>query len=156
MPFSNFVPSFVERRPGATFLSLLLVAASVFFTVRGGGNDTIIQKWEVQRKGGAEVGSGTVVAHMTSSGSLSLSGSLKVDGNMSGSTLNVNGTTRMGSGLIISRTTNIGWPVVAGADTACNTTCTQACVFGVNTASLVADIVDCADATADECLCAGN
>ena len=55
-----------------------------------------------------------------------------------------------------TRTTDIGWAVVSGADTACNTTCTNACVFGVNTASLVADIVDCADATADECLCAGG
>ena len=52
-------------------------------------------------------------------------------------------------------TSSIGWAVVAGADTACNTTCTSACVFGVNTASLTADIVDCADATADECMCAG-
>jgi len=61
-----------------------------------------------------------------------------------------------GDGAITSsRTTDIGWNVVAGADTACNTTCTNACVFGVNTASLTADIVGCSDATADECLCAG-
>lgn len=60
------------------------------------------------------------------------------------------------SGTILSdRPTNLGWAVKAGADAACNTTCTNACVFGVNTASLVADIVDCVDATADECLCAG-
>ncbi len=52
-------------------------------------------------------------------------------------------------------TSDLGWAVVAGADTACNTTCTSACVFGVNTAATEADIVDCADATADECLCAG-
>ena len=52
-------------------------------------------------------------------------------------------------------TGDIGWSVVAGANTACNTTCTNACVFGVNTAATEADIVDCADATADECLCAG-
>jgi hypothetical protein len=54
-----------------------------------------------------------------------------------------------------SRTSDLGWAVVAGANTACNTTCTSACVFGVNTAATEADIVGCADATADECLCAG-
>jgi hypothetical protein len=43
--------------------------------------------------------------------------------------------------------------VVAGANTACSTTCTGLCMFGVNTAATEADIVDCADATADECLC---
>ena len=43
--------------------------------------------------------------------------------------------------------------VVAGANTACSTTCTGFCFFGVNTASATADIVDYADATADECLC---
>lgn len=54
-----------------------------------------------------------------------------------------------------TRATDIGWSVVAGANTACNTTCTSACVFGVNTAATEADIVACTDATADECLCAG-
>lgn len=54
-----------------------------------------------------------------------------------------------------SATSDLGWAVVAGANTACNTTCTSACVFGVNTAATEADIVGCADATADECLCAG-
>ena len=46
--------------------------------------------------------------------------------------------------------------VQAAANQACDTTCTSACVFGVNTAATEADIVDCADATADECLCAGG
>lgn len=49
--------------------------------------------------------------------------------------------------------TNIGWSVVAGANTACNTTCTNACVFGQNTADMT--IVDCASAVADVCVCAG-
>jgi len=53
-------------------------------------------------------------------------------------------------------TSDLGWAVVAGANTVCNTTCTSACVFGVNTAATEADIVDCTDATADECLCAGS
>ena len=60
-----------------------------------------------------------------------------------------------GAATFTSTANSFGWSVVAGADTACTTTCTSACVFGVNTASLTADIVDCADATADECLCAG-
>jgi len=58
-------------------------------------------------------------------------------------------------GSVTSDANDLGWNVVAGANTACTTTCTSACVFGVNTAATEADIVDCADATADECLCAG-
>lgn len=52
-------------------------------------------------------------------------------------------------------TGSIGWAVISGADTACVTTCTTPCVFGVNTDSLTADIVGCADGSADKCLCAG-
>ena len=61
------------------------------------------------------------------------------------------------TGAILSTTGGtIGWSVVAGANTACSATCTFACVFGVNTASATADIVDCADTTSDKCLCAGQ
>lgn len=60
-----------------------------------------------------------------------------------------------GTGFVGTGTGDIGWTVNAGANTACSSTCTTPCVFGVNTASATADIVDCADATADECLCAG-
>lgn len=49
--------------------------------------------------------------------------------------------------------TDLGWAVVAGANTACNTTCTSACVFGQETTSKA--ILACTDATADTCLCAG-
>ena len=57
---------------------------------------------------------------------------------------------------VLSGSGTAAWgSIVAGADTACNTTCTAPCLFGVNTASLTADIVDCTDATADECLCFG-
>jgi hypothetical protein len=57
-------------------------------------------------------------------------------------------------GFRVTSTGTIGWSVVAGADTACSTTCTAACVFGQNTATYA--IVDCADATADVCVCAGS
>ena len=45
--------------------------------------------------------------------------------------------------------------VVAGANTACNTTCGagRGCLFGQDTAALTYAIVDCANATADLCLC---
>lgn len=52
-----------------------------------------------------------------------------------------------------SRTTDIGWSVVAGANTACNTTCTSACVLGWDTGTSA--IVNCASALADNCVCAG-
>ena len=58
--------------------------------------------------------------------------------------------------IVSTKTTNIGWSVVAGADTACNTTCTNACVLGFDEGAADAEtIVDCADTTADKCLCAG-
>ena len=52
-----------------------------------------------------------------------------------------------------SATGSIGWSVVAAADQACSTTCTNACVFGQDSTSK--DIVDCSNATADVCVCAG-
>lgn len=55
-----------------------------------------------------------------------------------------------------SAATTIGWSVVAGADTACSTTCTNACVVGFDDGAADAEnMVDCASATADKCLCAG-
>lgn len=59
------------------------------------------------------------------------------------------------STIVSAGTSTIGWSVVSGANTACTTTCTAACVLGVNTGAVTADFVDCADATADKCLCAG-
>lgn len=56
--------------------------------------------------------------------------------------------------LISTNTTNIGWSVKSGANTACNTTCTYSCVFGEDT-SIVGTFVACSDATADVCVCAG-
>lgn len=53
-----------------------------------------------------------------------------------------------------SRTTDLGWSAVNAANQACNTTCTSACVFGMNTGAL-GNFVGCADATADTCICAG-
>ncbi len=98
-------------------------------------------------------------AAQLSSGTLILRNSVLVNNSTTGTVINEGINTSAGyttSGTVVSsRATDIGWSVVAGADTACNTTCTFACVFGVNTGSANADIVDCADATADECLCAG-
>lgn len=53
-----------------------------------------------------------------------------------------------------SRTTDLGWSVVAGANTACNTTCTSACVVGTD--AITGGFLACTDATADSCLCAGS
>jgi hypothetical protein len=58
--------------------------------------------------------------------------------------------------LTSSGTGTLGWSVVAGANTACTTTCTNACVMGFAIdASGGSNPVACADATADNCLCAG-
>ena len=67
------------------------------------------------------------------------------------------GTSLSVSGSVLSTSaTTIGWSVVAGADTACSTTCTNACVVGFDDGAADAEnMVDCASATADKCLCAG-
>ncbi len=85
--FSNTSLSFVKRNPGATFLSLIILASGVFFSVRApAANNTLIQKWEKPLKGGLNAESGSVVATMTSSGTLTLSGGVVTRGqsNMSG------------------------------------------------------------------------
>ena len=56
--------------------------------------------------------------------------------------------------ILSTSSADIGWSVVSGANTACTTTCTNGCVFGQNTAD--SHIVNCADATADVCVCAGS
>jgi hypothetical protein len=48
----------------------------------------------------------------------------------------------------------LGWSIVAAANQACTTTCTSACVHGWDTAAGEV-AVDCANAIADKCLCAG-
>lgn len=74
----------------------------------------------------------------------------------------INTTGQLASGAIVSTssitstaTGSIGWSIVTGANVACTTTCTSACVVGWNTAAGEV-AVDCADATADKCLCAGT
>lgn len=51
-------------------------------------------------------------------------------------------------------TATLGWTVVAAANQACTTTCTSACVVGIDTSAASALLL-CSDATADSCLCAG-
>jgi len=90
--------------------------------------------------------------------------SIVTTGNITGAIITGSSIVTTGSldaGAILSTSTitsnatgSLGWSIVAGANTACNTTCTFACVHGwETTAGEVA--VDCADATADKCLCAG-
>lgn len=73
----------------------------------------------------------------------------------SGTTI-LDGATTINTSSFTVNTANNIFSVQAAADQACNTTCVSACMFGVNNASLVADIVACDDATADECFCAGG
>lgn len=64
------------------------------------------------------------------------------------------GVINTGTGGVIFPMNSMGWSVVAGANTACTTTCTNAAVLGFDTA-VSATPVGPADATADLCLCAG-
>lgn len=53
-----------------------------------------------------------------------------------------------------SRATDLGWSVVNAVNQACNTTCTSACVVGIDTLG-TGGFLSCATATADSCICAG-
>ena len=59
-----------------------------------------------------------------------------------------------GGALTSTATGALGWTVVNAANQACNTTCTSACVIGIDTLG-TGGFLDCATATADSCLCAG-
>ena len=72
---------------------------------------------------------------------------LTIDGNVTAS-VSVNGT------IASSRATDLGWSVVNAANQACNTTCTNACVFGMDTAAL-GNFLACDNAGSDTCICAG-
>ncbi len=138
----------IFRSATSLAMALITLAAGVYFGIKAGSNNNaVIQQWMTQ--------DGRPVMTVTSSGSLTGSGSLRMRGSLSGSTLNVDNTVRFGSGIIVRRTQNIGWSIVSSANQACNTTCTNACVFGEDT-SVIGSFVDCADATADKCLCAGG
>lgn len=55
-----------------------------------------------------------------------------------------------------SRTTDLGWVSYTGLTNAtCNTTCTSACVIGMDTDGAKTTFVACSAATAENCLCAG-
>lgn len=71
-------------------------------------------------------------------------------------TVAITGHVTMTGQLTSAATGALGWSVVSGADTACNTTCTSACVMGFASAATGSDPVSCTDATADKCLCAGS
>ncbi len=72
--------------------------------------------------------------------------------------LQVSGAVNSASTITSSNATDVGWAVIDPADNiACNTSCTNACVFGIAnaTGTTVTGLVLCTDATADLCLCAG-
>ncbi|MFA5121894.1 hypothetical protein [Zavarzinia sp.] len=67
----------------------------------------------------------------------------------------VTGNVNFSGQLVGTGTAAIG-SVVAGANTACNTTCTAPCLFGIDNGAAAADsLVACDDAAADKCVCLG-
>ena len=77
-------------------------------------------------------------------------------GNASAEVTTDGGTVTIDGSITSDATGSLGWSIVAGANTACNTTCTSACVMGFELDAWDAtSVLNCADATADTCLCAG-
>ena len=83
-------------------------------------------------------------------------GASRFDGdiNITGDTT-ATGTVVTSSTITSTATASLGWSTVNAANTACNTTCTFACVMGQDTDATNGPIIGCGDATADRCLCAG-
>lgn len=145
----------------AAIAKIAIVSAVIFMSI-GSGASGLVKK--ATPNGASEArniycwksasGSGLCV---TENGALHASGGLlatntKIRGNMSGSSLNVDGSVKTSSGIISNRPTDLGWNRAASANQACNTTCTFACAFGID---LVGGLLSCNDATADSCICAG-
>lgn len=74
-----------------------------------------------------------------------------IDASGTGASVTVTST---GTILLLNAGISAGWTAPTGANTACATTCagTGACIIGMNTGGT---FVDCADATADSCICSG-
>lgn len=99
---------------------------------------------------GNEVNSGRLLLNSGSAGSVF------IETAGGGITVDSDGDALFTDDITSSKATTIGWSIVAGADTACTTTCTNACVVGFDNGAGDAEaLVDCANATADVCLCAG-
>jgi hypothetical protein len=76
------------------------------------------------------------------------------DGSTSIISAAVGGAITLTGTLASTRTTDFGWTRVNAANQACNTTCTNACVIGIDTLGTGGFLL-CTDATADSCICAG-
>lgn len=126
--FTNTIPGFLKKRPKTTLAATLVIGASI------GG-----LLFQLNTPDGA---TGANIRCLGTTGSTV-------------HCLNDKGNTTQSGAILSESGGTIGWTVQAAANQSCSTTCTHACVFGVNTAATEADIVDCADTTADECLCAG-
>ena len=86
-------------------------------------------------------------------GDLGVAGKFEVDG-----VAFVDGAQTNGSTITSTASSDLGWSVVDQTDNqACNTGCTNACVFGFDnaTGTAVTNLVSCAATTADLCVCAG-
>lgn len=84
--FENKESRSILRRPAVIASGLAILAVSTWLAVRSPtNNNTLIYEWQKSQKGGQDTGSGITVANMTSSGALTLSGSLKVSDSKTGS-----------------------------------------------------------------------
>lgn len=101
--------------------------------------------------GTVSVGIGTVTA--AGAGLVVKGGNLGIGSSFPGRTVDVQGGVRLRGQLVGLGTLSIGTVVVTAGNTACNTTCTGACLMGQNTGDANETITDCADAGADRCVC---
>ncbi len=110
-------------------------------------------------KGNAVIGAtyAGVVANAAPANGLLVQGNTGIGTINPGAALDVTGGVRLSTTLVGIGTLSVGASIVAAGNQACNTTCTTgACLMGEDT-SVLGSFVDCADATADRCVClSGN
>lgn len=129
-----------------------LISGDELWKIRGHGSDGA---GAYRRSASIDMFAGGTFSGTSSPGYIEFkttpSGSINLATNL---TIETDGDALFAQRVTSSRATDLGWTPVNAANQACNTTCTNACVFGMNTGAL-GNFVDCADATADTCICAG-
>lgn len=104
------------------------------------------------------IGDGSQLTGMSIPNITSLGSNIGIGSIAPGATLDVGGSIRFSGSITSTNTSSVGVTVQTATNQACNTTCTSGCFGGFNTGTLgviLPHIVNCTDATADECFCMG-
>ena len=155
----------VTAGAGSSVVTGLLISGSADADI-GTSRAIVVETGIAEFDGGVDLGSAGVRLTDDGDGAVTLLG--LGDGSDEDLTLNLDDTantvvlssstgvtslTLTSMGLTSTATGSMGWTPVNAANQACNTTCTSACIVGIDV--ITTGFLACTDATADSCLCAG-